>query len=70
MRGPGKVPIRLQVNGSSYDLEIEPRRTLLDALRIDLNLTGTKKVCNMGECGACTVLLDGKAVYSCLDAGY
>ncbi len=66
VRGPAKVTIRLQVNGSSYDLEIEPRRTLLDALRIDLNLTGTKKVCNMGECGACTVLLDGKAVYSCL----
>lgn len=66
IRGPSKVPIRLQVNGSSYNLEIEPRKTLLDALRFDLNLTGSKKVCDMGECGACTVLLDGKAIYSCL----
>jgi xanthine dehydrogenase YagT iron-sulfur-binding subunit len=66
VRGPGKVPIRLEVNGSSYDIEVEPRRTLLDALRHDLKLTGTKKVCNMGECGACTVLINGKAVYSCL----
>ncbi len=64
--GPGKVPIRLRVNGSLYTLEIEPRRTLLDALRVDLGLTGTKKVCDMGECGACTVLIDGRAVYSCL----
>lgn len=66
VRGPGKVPIELQVNGSSYYLHAEPRQTLLDVLRFDLNMTGTKKVCNMGECGACTVLMDGKAVYSCL----
>jgi len=65
-RGPGKVPIQLHVNGALYYLEIEPRRTLLDALRLDLHLTGTKRVCNMGQCGACTVLLDGKAIYSCL----
>jgi aerobic-type carbon monoxide dehydrogenase small subunit (CoxS/CutS family) len=66
VRGSGKVPVTLNVNGSSYTLEIEPRRTLLDALRFDLNMTGSKKVCGMGECGACTVLLDGKAIYSCL----
>ena len=61
-----KVRIGLRVNGASYGLNVEPRRTLLDALREDLHLTGTKKGCDMGECGACTVLLDGKPVYSCL----
>jgi aerobic-type carbon monoxide dehydrogenase small subunit (CoxS/CutS family) len=66
VRGPDKVPVILNVNRRSYTLEIEPRRTLLDALRFDLNMTGSKKVCGMGECGACTVLLDGKAIYSCL----
>jgi aerobic-type carbon monoxide dehydrogenase small subunit (CoxS/CutS family) len=58
--------IQLRVNGADYRLTVEPRRTLLDALRVDLALTGTKKVCDMGDCGACTVLLDGRAVYSCL----
>lgn len=66
IRGPGKVPIRLSVNGLGYDLVVEPRRTLLDALRDDLGLTGTKKVCDSGTCGACTVILNGKTVYSCL----
>ena len=56
----------LSVNGSEHALAVEPRRTLLDALRDDLALTGTKKVCDMGDCGACTVLLEGRAVYSCL----
>jgi xanthine dehydrogenase YagT iron-sulfur-binding subunit len=49
IRGPGKVPVRLQVNDEIYNIEVEPRRSLLDVLRDDLHLTGTKKVCNMGE---------------------
>lgn len=58
--------LSLQVNGSAHQVEIEPRRTLVDALRVDLGLTGTKKSCDMGNCGACTVLLEGRAVYACL----
>lgn len=65
-RGPQKTAITLHVNGSDQFLDVEPRRTLLDALRIDLGLTGAKLVCNMGNCGACTVLIDGQAAYSCL----
>jgi aerobic-type carbon monoxide dehydrogenase small subunit (CoxS/CutS family) len=66
VRGPAKVPITLLINGGSHSLQVEPRRSLLDALRLDLGLTGTKEACNAGECGACTVIMDGKAVYSCL----
>ena len=65
----GETPrarIQLTVNDTAYNLTVEPRRTLLDALREDLRLTGAKPGCNMGNCGACTVLLDGEAVYSCL----
>ena len=61
-----RVPVTLQVNGAEQALLLEPRRTLLDTLRNDLLLTGAKKVCEMGDCGACTVLVDGRAVYSCL----
>jgi len=59
-------PLRLKVNGQSYELEVEPHRTLLDVLRHDLALRGTKSNCQAGECGACTVLVDGRAVNSCL----
>lgn len=61
-----RVPVSLKVNGSGYSLLVEPRRTLLDVLRHDLDLTGTKKVCDMGNCGACTVVVDGQSMYSCL----
>jgi xanthine dehydrogenase YagT iron-sulfur-binding subunit len=63
--GPGEVPIRLRINGKSHDFKVEPRTTLLDALRDRLEMTGAKRVCDRGTCGACTVLLDGKAVYAC-----
>ncbi len=66
IRGPGRVPVRLKVNDREVELSVEPRTTLLDALRQELNLTGTKRVCDSGACGACTVLLDGEAVYSCM----
>lgn len=66
IRGPGREAITLKVNGRTFSLTVEPRRTLLDALRNDLGLTGAKKGCDEGTCGACTVLLDGKPVYSCL----
>ncbi|WP_224367577.1 (2Fe-2S)-binding protein [Hyalangium versicolor] len=60
------VPIKLQVNGKEHALQVEPRVTLLDALRENLQLTGTKKGCDMGQCGACTVLVEGRRVNSCL----
>jgi len=64
--GPGKVKITLDVNGRRHDLSVEPRATLLEVLREDLRLTGTKSACEMGQCGACTVHLDGLPHTSCL----
>jgi xanthine dehydrogenase YagT iron-sulfur-binding subunit len=65
VHGPGKVPVSLTVNGKKMSAELEPRVTLLDALRDQFNLTGAKRVCDRGACGACTVLVDEKPVYSC-----
>ncbi len=64
--GPGAVPITLQINGQTHRLTAEPRVVLADALRDRLGLTGTKVVCGRGACGACTVLIDGDPVCSCL----
>jgi xanthine dehydrogenase YagT iron-sulfur-binding subunit len=63
--GPGKAPVTLTVNGRKLSAELEPSVTLLDALRDHFELTGAKRVCDRGECGACTVLLDGRPVYAC-----
>src|SRR6202140_4977439 len=63
--GPGKVPVELTVNGQKHPLQLEPRVTLLDALRDQLDITGAKRVCDRGECGACTGLLDNRPVYAC-----
>jgi len=65
-RGPGKVPVAFRVNGREVQVSIEPRRTLLSVLREELGLTGAKLGCGEGACGACTVILDGQTVYSCL----
>ena len=61
-----KVPIKLKVNGETHQVEVEPRMTLLDFIRNELNLTGTKEGCGEGDCGACTVVIDGRAVNACL----
>lgn len=61
-----KISLTMQVNGQSQMMQIDPRVTLLDALREHLNLTGTKKGCDQGQCGACTVLINGQRVLSCL----
>jgi xanthine dehydrogenase YagT iron-sulfur-binding subunit len=63
--GPDKTNITLNINGTNRTASVEPRVTLLDALRNDLDLTGAKRVCDRATCGACTVIMDGKAVYSC-----
>lgn len=64
-----KELVRLNVNGEDMDVAFEPYKTLLEVLREDLNLTGTKHGCELGECGACTILLDGSPVMSCLYLG-
>jgi xanthine dehydrogenase YagT iron-sulfur-binding subunit len=61
-----KIPLTLKVNGTKHKLNVEPRTTLLDLLREQLHLTGTKKGCDYGQCGACTVHVDGQRVNSCL----
>jgi len=63
--GPGPVAISLTINGKTQNLNVEPRVTLLDAMRNQLDLTGAKRVCDRGVCGSCTVLMDGKTVYAC-----
>ncbi|RWM74471.1 MULTISPECIES: (2Fe-2S)-binding protein [Mesorhizobium] len=66
MTSKTRIPIHLQINGHRHELEVEPRVTLLDALRDHLGLTGTKKGCDQGQCGACTVHVDSQRVLACL----
>jgi xanthine dehydrogenase YagT iron-sulfur-binding subunit len=63
--GPGEVPVQVKINGTPYSAALKPCITLLDAMREVWGLTGAKRVCDRGTCGACTVLLDGKRVYAC-----
>jgi xanthine dehydrogenase YagT iron-sulfur-binding subunit len=65
-QGPGAVPVTLTINGEARQFNLEPRVTLLDALRYSSPLTGTKEVCDRGTCGACSVLIDGKLTYACM----
>jgi xanthine dehydrogenase YagT iron-sulfur-binding subunit len=64
--GEGTVPVKLRINGEDHHLQLDPRTTLLDCLRENLNLPGTKKGCDHGQCGACTVHVNGRRVNSCL----
>jgi xanthine dehydrogenase YagT iron-sulfur-binding subunit len=66
VRALGKIPVTLTINGVERQLQLAPWTTLLDALRDHLDLTGTKKGCDHGQCGACTVLVDGRRIVSCL----
>jgi aerobic-type carbon monoxide dehydrogenase small subunit (CoxS/CutS family) len=66
VQGPGPVDVALRVNGASKTVRVEPRTTLLDALHLPLDLTGAKRACDRGSCGACTVLFDGAPVNACM----
>lgn len=66
LRGPSPLDVTLNVNGRDVVVHVPPHRSLLDLLRDSLGLTGSKKVCNEGDCGACTVIIDGRTAYSCL----
>ena len=63
---PASLPVSFEVNGTRRELKLDPRTTLLDALREHLHLTGSKKGCDHGQCGACTVMVDGVRINSCL----
>jgi len=63
--GPSEVAITLTINGQRHQLKVEPRVTLLDAMRTRLDITGQKRVCDRGSCGACTVIIDGRTYYAC-----
>jgi len=65
VRGPDKVGVSFKINGKKKTVQVDPRITLLDAIRDQLDFTGTKRVCNKGQCGACTVILDGQTVLAC-----
>jgi xanthine dehydrogenase YagT iron-sulfur-binding subunit len=65
-RGPKEVMVSLRVNGQAVQVHIEPRRTLLSVIREELELTGSKRGCGRGECGACTMIVDGETVYACM----